>query len=76
MDNESFSTVISELKLNIGCDRYPVFYGTDVLQYFKRQGYNHKASECKTEDPCYKCHENQKSKECNKEIVQKTAPIV
>ena len=59
IDNESYPNVISELKLNIGWDRCRVFDGTDVLQCFKCQGYNHK------------CHGNHKSKECNKEIVKK-----
>ena len=71
IDNGSYLKILSGLKLNTGWDRCRVFDGTDVLQCFKCQGYNHKASECKNEDTCYKCHGNHKSKEYNKEIVKK-----
>ena len=69
IDNESCPKVISGLKLNMGWDRCRVFDGTDVLQCFKYQGYNHKSSECRNGDTCYKCRGNHRSKECNKEII-------
>ena len=67
IDNESYPKVISGLKLNIGWNRWRVFSGTDVLHCFKCRDYNHKSSECKNDDTCYKC----KNKGCNKEIVKK-----
>lgn len=58
-------------KLNIGWEKCRVFDGTDIIQCFKCQGYNHKSSDCKNEEICYKCHGSHKSKECKKEIINK-----
>lgn len=71
IDNDSYPKVLSGQRINVGWDRCRVFDGTSVTQCFKCQGYNHKSSECRNEDICYKCHGNHKSKDCKNEVVSK-----
>lgn len=71
VDKEAYIKIKEAQKLNIGWEKCRIFDGTDIIQCFKCFGYNHKAGECKNDEICYKCHENHKSKECNKEIINK-----
>lgn len=34
-------------------------------------GYNHKSTECRNDETCYKLHGQHKTRECNKEIKKK-----
>lgn len=71
VDNTSYCQLMKEQKINIGWERCRLFDGTDLIQCFKCRGFNHKAAECKNKEICFKCHESHKSKECDKEILQK-----
>lgn len=71
IDNESYARVMSSQKINVGWDSCRVFDGTSIWKCFKCEGYNHKASECKNEEICYRCHGKHKSSECNKEVIAK-----
>lgn len=71
MDNDSYIKIIAAQKLNVGWEKCRVFDGTDILQCFKCKGFNHKSSDCKFQEVCYKCHENHKSQECNRNAINK-----
>lgn len=71
IDNVSYAKVMASQKLNVGWDRCKIFDGTDILQCFRCQGYNHKSADCKNNSVCYKCHGNHRSRECNKEQISK-----
>ena len=45
--------------------------GTYIMKCFKCKGYNHKASECRSESVYFKYHGNHNSKEFNKQILLK-----
>ncbi|KAI8120531.1 hypothetical protein CVS40_8209 [Lucilia cuprina] len=71
VDNDTYYKLISEQKINIGWERCRVFDGTDIIQCMKCRGYNHKARECKNQECCLKCHGCHKTKECDKEQINK-----
>lgn len=71
IDKESYIKVINAQKVNIGWEKCRIYEGTDIIQCFKCNGYNHTSRECKFEEICYKCHGNHKSKECTKNIINK-----
>lgn len=71
IDNDSYKKVILAQRLNVGWERCRAFDGTRVMQCYKCLGYNHKSSECRNEEICYKCHGNHKATQCNKEIINK-----
>lgn len=71
IDKESYIKVISQQKLNVGWEKCRVFDGTDIIKCFKCKGYNHKSTECKNQETCYKCHGNHKSTECDKAVIVK-----
>lgn len=76
IDNDSYPKIMTGQKLNVGWDRCKVFDGTDIIQCFKCQGYNHKSSECRNESICYKCHGNHRSKDCNKGAIMRCVNCV
>lgn len=71
IDKNSYINIMKVQKVNIGWEKCKVFEGTDIIQCFKCNGYNHKAAECKNELVCYKCHGNHRSKECVEEVINK-----
>lgn len=71
VNKETYTKVMSAQRLNVGWEKCRIYDGTDIMQCFKCQGYNHKSEDCRNEDVCYKCHGPHKSKECNKEIIVK-----
>lgn len=70
-DGETYNKLVGAQRVNLGWERCRVFDGTDVLQCFKCQGYNHLASECKNDETCFKCHGNHKAKDCKNEKIIK-----
>lgn len=71
IDNDSYIKVMNAQKVNIGWEKCRIFDGTDIIQCFKCYGYNHKSTECKNQETCFKCHGNHKSFECQKEVINK-----
>ena len=60
VNNETYTEIKTVHKLNIGWEKCRVFDGTDIIICFKCLGYNHKSSECISEEKCYRCHGNHK----------------
>lgn len=71
IDCETYVKVIEAGRINVGWERCRVYDGTRVTQCFKCYGYNHRSSECRNSEICYKCHGQHKSSECQQEIIKK-----
>lgn len=71
IDYATYHKIMPMQRLNVGWEKCRIFDGTHIMQCFNCQGFNHKASECRNEAVCFKCHGNHKSKDCTKEILNK-----
>ncbi|XP_036325083.1 uncharacterized protein LOC118738264 [Rhagoletis pomonella] len=65
VDECMFTSVMKLDKLNIGWERCRFYDGVNVTTCFKCKGYNHKATDCKSEEVCSKCLGKHKTTECN-----------
>lgn len=65
---ETYRKIVAAEKVNITLDRCRVF---DVTRIMRCLGYNHKSTECRNDETCYKLHGQHKTRECNKEIIKK-----
>lgn len=65
VDEGMFTSVMKLDKLNIGWERCRFYDGVNVTTCFKCKGYNHIATNCKSEEVCSKCLGKHKTTECN-----------
>ena len=70
-DYETYVNLLNEKKIKVGWDICKVFEGNTVLQCFKCKGYGHKATQCRNEETCSRCHGNHKTSDCKKEELVK-----
>lgn len=71
IDKESYAKIIEAHKINIGWEKCRVFDGTELMQCFKCQGFNHRANECRSQESCLKCHANHRTKDCKIQMIEK-----
>lgn len=71
IERDDFSKILAAERINIGWERCKVYDAISVLRCYKCKGFNHKASECRNEEVCHKCHASHNSKTCNENPINK-----
>lgn len=64
VDGPSYIKILREEKLNIGWDRCRVYEAVGVTRCYKCSGFNHKATECRSEKACPRCAGPHDLREC------------